>query len=568
MGRIFRLPDEVKFDYIPPMPALPESLAPLAILNSARRNAAEYYAPLLDSPNEVLRIGAWCALIERGQVDYSQYPQLLAMATNAGIRRRAYAYFVQFYEYDFAAKVAAIETSSDDAAEQAVMQAAMGTDDDAHLAAVRALYVQTGKIETLFELITLEEQIHGWRAALPLAVDLVALNPHDPMAALELFYHLHMARQADLIEAFVALLDANGLHPHPALLYSAAAKLLKGNPGGCLKTLATLSTARVARPDVAAKLRVVAMSLSGEALERMGDYRKAYAAYREMNAFDHGKQIGLTEFGTMTLESAALPVPPLPPDPRRNYFVMTGFPRSGTTLLENAFAAHPAIETFEEIPSRSRMQYFLDRVLRSSPPPSDLVPVYLEARDRYYEEIDRHRRKQAASIFVDKMPMRSADAVFLVKVFPETRYVFSIRHPFDVVLSCFKQDFTPNVAMEHFRTFENAVKLYDFTMTQWFSVYSLDDPRVHYVRYDTLVTEFEPTVRGALDFLGVPWDDAVLGFAKAAETRSTRTPSYQKVRQGLSIGVQTQWRNYGFLFQSPEAKPLKKWAEFFGYHVE
>jgi hypothetical protein len=296
----------------------------------------------------------------------------------------------------------------------------------------------------------------------------------------------------------------------------------------------------------------------------MGDYRKAYAAYREMNAFDHGKQIALSEFGTMTLESAALRVPPLPPDTHSNYFVMTGFPRSGTTLLENAFAAHPAIETFEEIPSRSRMQYFLDRVLRSSPP-SDLVPTYLEARDRYYEEIDRHRRKAAASVFIDKMPMRSADAVFLVKVFPETRYVFSIRHPFDVVLSCFKQDFTPNVAMEHFRTFENAVKLYDFTMTQWFSVYSLDDPRVHYVRYDTLVTEFEPTVRGALDFLNVPWDDAVLGFAKAAESRSTRTPSYQKVRQGLTIGVQTQWRNYGFLFQSPEAKPLFKWAEFFGY---
>jgi hypothetical protein len=57
----------------------------------------------------------------------------------------------------------------------------------------------------------------------------------------------------------------------------------------------------------------------------------------------------------------------------------------------------------------------------------------------------------------------------------------------------------------------------------------------------------------------------VLGFAKAAESRSTRTPSYQKVRQGLTIGVQTQWRNYGFLFQSPEAKPLFKWAEFFGY---
>ena len=92
--------------------------------------------------------------------------------------------------------------------------------------------------------------------------------------------------------------------------------------------------------------------------------------------------------------------------------------------------------------------------------------------------------------------------------------------------------------MEHFRTFETAVKLYDFTMSQWFSVFGFDDPRVHYVRYDTLVTEFEPTVRAALDFLGAGWDDAVLGFATAAESRPTRTPSYHKVRQGLGIGVQ------------------------------
>ena len=40
------------------------------------------------------------------------------------------------------------------------------------------------------------------------------------------------------------------------------------------------------------------------------------------------------------------------------------------------------------------------------------------------------------------------------------------------------------------------MKLYDFTMTQWFSVTALNDPRVHYVRYDELVTEFEPTVPG------------------------------------------------------------------------
>ena len=66
----------------------------------------------------------------------------------------------------------------------------------------------------------------------------------------------------------------------------------------------------------------------------------------------------------------------------------------------------------------------------------------------------------------------------------------------------------------------------------------------------------------------MPWDDAVRDFSKSADNRAAKTPSYQKVRQGLSIGVQSSWRNYGFLFQSEATRPLKKWAEFFGYPTE
>jgi hypothetical protein len=182
--------------------------------------------------------------------------------------------------------------------------------------------------------------------------------------------------------------------------------------------------------------------------------------------------------------------------------------------------------------------------------------------------MERRRHKPGARIFIDKMPMRSVEAGFMSKLFPDKRYVFSIRHPYDVVLSCFKQDFGRNIAMEHFRTLDGAARLYDFAMTQWFGVYGLDDARVHYLRYDDLVTAFEPSMRGTLAFLGAEWNHAVLDFADTAESRAARTPSYQKVRQGLSLGVQTQWRNYRFAFQSEATEALKKWVEFFGYDTD
>ena len=160
----------------------------------------------------------------------------------------------------------------------------------------------------------------------------------------------------------IGLFEANNLHPSHVVLYGAAAKLMKGNPGGCIKSLTALSTMRISRPDVAARLRAVALQLTAEALERLQDYRKAYNAYREMNAVDLAPPIDLGEFRTITLRAAEMEVPPLPADPHDNYFVMTGFPRSGTTLLENALAAHPLIETFEEIQADSAMHVYLDRM--------------------------------------------------------------------------------------------------------------------------------------------------------------------------------------------------------------
>jgi len=54
-------------------------------------------------------------------------------------------------------------------------------------------------------------------------------------------------------------------------------------------------------------------------------------------------------------------------------------------------------------------------------------------------------------------------------------------------------------------------------------------------------------------------------FAKRADAREVRTPSYANARSGVSIGVQTAWRNYAFLFKRQEARPLDRWVKRFGY---
>jgi tetratricopeptide (TPR) repeat protein len=547
---------------------LSPALQGLSLLSQARSKASEYYAPLLDSDDEVLKIGAWCALLDRDQVTADQFPRVVELASHGAIQSRAFRFFQANWEHELAAEVAAKIATSEASAEALVRRADLACDDLAAVEAQRYRFLATGKLEALVAMLDCDERAAGWRPALALGVNVLVLHPHDPAVAHRLLQLLYGARQIDMLDAVIELFEASNLHPYLALLYGAASKLVHGEPQSCLALLARFSAMRPPRPDIMLRTRPTALQLNAEAIENLGDYRKAYEAYAELNGIDHGKPVSLDDFATVILRNAQLPVPRLPPDPHTNHFVMAGFPRSGTTLLENALAAHPQIETFEEIPSSAAMQRYLDRAVPEVEDEADAVRVYQHARARYYDEELRRTHKPGVKIFIDKLPMRSAEAAFMSRIFPDKRYIFSIRHPYDVVLSCFKQYFGRNIAMEHFRRMDTAVKLYDFTMDQWFSAFSMNDPRVHYLRYDTLVTAFEPSLHGVLEFLGLPWDDAVQDFSKAAENRAAKTPSYQKVRQGLGIGVQTQWRNYGFIFQSDVAKPLRKWVEFFGYPLE
>ena len=540
-------------------------LAGLELIEAPRHPAREYFAPLLESNNLILRVGAWCALLDREDLSFERHPEALALCVHGAIRARAFRYFEANWEHGLAERASATFASSEAEAELLAMRAELECDDALAVEAQERRYLATGKVDALFARVEAQERARGWQSAVPLAVEALLVNPHEPAAAHLLLRLLYDGRDADGMDQVIEVLERTGLHPFIAMLYSAASCLCQNDPQTCLDRLDVLARTQKARPDIAARSLPLALQLHAEANETLGDYRKAYAAYSDLNAIEVGRPIPLDAFKTAMLTAGELAVPPLPLDVRTNHFVMTGFPRSGTTLLENVLDAHPAVETFEELPSRAAMQVYLDRALPLIKDTADAERVYLKAREKYYGESDRRRHKPAARVLIDKLPMRSAEAAFLAKLFPDKRYIFSIRHPFDVVLSCFKQNFGRNVATEHFRRFDSAVGLYDFTMQQWFGTYAMDDPRVHYLRYDDLVTDFDASISGVLGFLGLQWDEHIRNFASLADARSGRTPSYQKVRKGLTLGVQTSWRNYGFLFQSPDAKPLYRWAEFFGY---
>lgn len=309
---------------------------------------------------------------------------------------------------------------------------------------------------------------------------------------------------------------------------------------------------------------------AAEICDSSGQYKRAAAMFAKQNENLRESRHAPRGLITSIEERKKLEIPILPADHREDYFIMTGFPRSGTTLLENALSTHPSITTAEETSSfTAPYQTFFTGLHGKHHQPSSqkLREAALSHRNSYYLSLDRHL-DSSKPCKIDKTPILSAHINYMSKLFPKKQYIFSLRHPYDVALSNYKQAYSQNASMAAFNQMDSACDLYDYVMSSWFQIFPGETDRVCYVYYDELVTNFEPTIRRVIDFLGAEWDDAVLDFAEHSKKRAVRTPSYANVRKGLSLGVQSSYQNYLFLFDDYCRSKLDPWVEFFGYTVE
>lgn len=531
----------------------------LGLLAGLRRGLPPYYQQLIHEPDVVLRVAGLVALLELRAVWSDQAELVIAHAQYGAVKRRAFPFFMDVHEYDLARRVAETPSEDVDALLTERMRAELTLDYGRIVDLDLQLFLAHGTPDYLWDAENNAEMVGGWRAGVPVSVVTLLARPVEPSAALVLMTRLRAANQLDLLERVCASFAKAKVFEAESALFRAAILL---DSGETQRAAAWLKRMPEKFPDE--RLTQLVQQLKAESLNKTGDYRGAYAAFEKMNAVMRSKTVDPKAYRPDVLKRAALTFDPLPKDEREPLcLTLTGFPRSATTLLENVLEAHPDIEAFEEIPAFGRLARYIDRFA-----PKDghvTTDIVQRARDAYYDEVRRQSKKPAARWRIDKLPANSAEAVFLKNIFPDKRYIFSIRHPYDVVLSCFRQTFVANTAMENFRTIADAASLYDFTMTQWFNVHSFDDPSVCYVRYEELVNDFQPTVERVLGFIGAEWDDAILDFAETAERRFAKTPSYQKVRSGIKIGVQSSWKNYGFLWDTKETAVLKKWVRHFGY---
>ncbi len=250
---------------------------------------------------------------------------------------------------------------------------------------------------------------------------------------------------------------------------------------------------------------------------------------------------------------------------------LVGFPRSGTTLLDQILDSHPAICVLEEKPILDWLQAILDEL------PQHYPEMLASLRDDDVDELRRlyfHRLREygepdSAALLIDKLPMNIIHAGLIVRMFPEAKFILALRHPCDVCLSCFMQPFEANHAMANFCSLGDAVRLYDSVMGLWRQYVDLL-PIDHYtIKYESLVADFDQEVGRLLSFLGAEWDDAVKDFSEHARSRPGRvsTPSYSQVTEPIHARAVNRWSRYRTQL-SPHLSRLASHIRHLGYNLD
>lgn len=239
------------------------------------------------------------------------------------------------------------------------------------------------------------------------------------------------------------------------------------------------------------------------------------------------------------------------PDEREAPVFFVGFPRSGTTLLEQVLGAHPRLATTDEIESIGACTEWIGQRAGRL----DLAPAAYGSlssgeiqslRAMYWKKIDERLPPESwrGKRLIDKHPMNTANLFTARRLFPDSKVIVSLRDPRDVILSCFMHLSRTPMAVTYFRDLESAARLYARIMGLWFHMRTALGLPWMEVKYEDLVDDAEGMARRLVEFLGEDWSDAVLKFTEKSRGRTMRSTSYQQVSQGIYTRAKGRWRAY------------------------
>jgi tetratricopeptide (TPR) repeat protein len=214
-----------------------------------------------------------------------------------------------------------------------------------------------------------------------------------------------------------------------------------------------------------------------------------------------------------------------------------GMPRSGTTLVEQILASHPAISGAGEL---THIQNIAGGMAGFPEAVGRLTAEELRGLGQSY--LDQVAGlAQGKRFLVDKMPVNFVYAGLIRLILPGARLIHCRRDPVDTCLSCYTKLFSAEQPFSYdLGELGRFYGDYRRLMAHWRDCL----PATHFleVDYEAVVADLEGETRRMLGFLGLDWDEACRDFYKTR--RTVRTASLNQVRRPVYANSAGRWRGH------------------------
>lgn len=295
--------------------------------------------------------------------------------------------------------------------------------------------------------------------------------------------------------------------------------------------------------DLNASCKIELLYALGKALNDCKEYALAFEYYQQANTLNSYEQI---PYNPKELEAKIDRIIQTFSNPWHSStsasseyqpVFICGMFRSGSTLIEQILAAHPAINAGGEL------DFFVRKAANElSPFPEkvkDLNSADFQKLEQEYVAYIKQRFPQD-DLITDKRPDNFLFIGLILNMFPKAKIIFTERHPLDNCLSVYFQHlgqsmtYATNLAyIGHF--YSQQKKL----MTHWRTLFPNS---IFTCNYEELVKQPENTIRSTLRFLELEWSPDCLNFYQLKN--QVKTASVWQVRKPIYSTSSGRWQNY------------------------
>jgi tetratricopeptide (TPR) repeat protein len=216
---------------------------------------------------------------------------------------------------------------------------------------------------------------------------------------------------------------------------------------------------------------------------------------------------------------------------------VVGLPRSGTSLIEQILASHPAVSGAGELPIVEHLAGAFGAY------PDSIAAQNRDSLNRLgtqYVELVRPLAK-GRSRLVDKMPANFLYTGFIHLMLPHARIIHCRRDPIDTCLSCYSKLFSAEQAFTYDLTeLGRFYRDYEALMERWREL--LPGDRFMDVDYERIVDDPDGESRRLISFVGLEWNDACTRFYE--NRRVVKTASLRQVRKPIYGTSKGRWKPY------------------------